>query len=135
MTEDISSVETQFVEGIKKTAGTAIAMGIIVSLAGFIAMASPIIAGVSVAMMVGVLLLVGGVGQLLFAYKTSMGLFAIILGILTVITGGYMLSNPGAALASLTVILAAYLTVSGISEAIASFRARPAKVRTPNKEG
>ncbi|GMR06789.1 MAG: HdeD family acid-resistance protein [Gammaproteobacteria bacterium] len=126
MTQDIQTIETQFMEGIKKNAGTAITMGIILLIMGIFSMGSPLIAGISIAMMVGGLLVVGGIGQLVFAFKTGLGFFAIIMGVLTVFMGGYMLSNPGVALASLTIFLAAYLIVSGISESIASFKARPA---------
>ena len=126
MAQDIQNIETQFMEGIKKNSGTTITMGIILLIMGVLAMGSPVVAGASIVLMVGILLVIGGIGQLIFAFKAGMGLFAIILGVLTVIMGGYMIANPATALASLTIILAAYLIVSGVSEAMASFKARPA---------
>jgi len=127
MSQDIQNIETQFMEGIKKNSGTAITMGIILLIMGALAMGTPIVAGASVVLAIGILLVIGGIGQLIFTFKAGMGLLAIILAVLTVIMGGYMVANPAIALASLTLFLAAYLIVSGISEAMAAFKARPAK--------
>ena len=127
MSEGIQNIQMPFLEEIKKNAGLTIAMGVILLLMGFLAMGSPLVAGLSVAMMVGIVLIIGGIGQLVFAIKTGKGLLTIILGVLTVLLGGYMLSNPGAALASLTIFLAIYLIVSGLLEAVMAFQVRPVK--------
>ena len=114
-------------EEIKKNSGLTIAIGVIVLLMGFFAMGSPLIAGLSVTLMVGVMLIIGGIAQLVFAIKSRSGIFAIIIAVLMAIVGGYMISNPAAALASLTIFLAAYLIVSGIFEALLAFQVKPAK--------
>ena len=125
MSQEIQAIGTPFLDAIKKNTGLTIAAGVVMLLMGIFAMASPLVAGASLAVMVGVLLLIGGVSQLVFALKAGSGLFAIILGVLTVIVGGYMVSNPGAALATLTIFLAAYLIVSGIFETVISFQKDP----------
>ena len=94
-------------------------------LLGLLAMGSPLVAGLSVAMIVGFMLIIGGIGQLAFAVKTREGMFAIIFGVLTIVIGGYMVANPGAALASFTFLLALYFIISGIIEALVSFQIRP----------
>lgn len=119
--------QMQFVEEVKRNSGLAIAMGVVVLLMGLLAMGSPLVAGISVAMVVGIVLLIGGVGQLIFAVKAGKGFSAIILGVLTVIAGIYMVSNPGAALATLTLVLAIYLIVSGVFEALMAFQIKPTK--------
>jgi uncharacterized membrane protein HdeD (DUF308 family) len=48
-----------------------------------------------------------------------------LLGVLSVVAGGYMIAQPVAALATLTLFLAGYFIASGILEAIAAFGARP----------
>ena len=50
-----------------------------------------------------------------------------IIAVLMAIVGVYMIMNPAAALASLTIFLAAYLIVSGIFEALFAFQVKPAK--------
>lgn len=126
-TEEIQKIETLFITELKKNSGTAIAMGILLLLMGFFAMGAPLIAGVSIAMMVGVILLIGGIAQLIFAFKVGMGLFSILFAVLTIIMAGYMLANPEAALGALTIFLAVYLIVSGFSEMMVAYQARPAK--------
>ena len=127
MAQEIQKMEPQFMEDIKKNSGLTIAVGVILLLLGFLAMGSPLIAGLSVAMMVGFMLIVGGIGQVAFAVKAREGMLAIIFGVLTILIGGYMIANPGAALASFTFLLALYFIVSGIIEALGSFQIRPVK--------
>lgn len=127
MSVENQAIQTQFLEEIKKNAGLTIWIGVFLLLLGIFAMASPFAAGISVAMIVGILLIIGGLGQLVFAYKTGMGALTMILGILTVALGGYMLANLGAALATLTIFLTIYLIVSGILDAMMAFQVKPAK--------
>ena len=126
MSQGIQSLESQFMNQVKKNTGMTIAMGVLVMLMGIFAIASPFIAGVSITMVVGIFLIIGGIAQIIFAFKAGTGLFTIIIGVLTVIAGGYMVSNPAAALATLTIFLAAYLVVSGIYEVLVAFQAKPA---------
>jgi uncharacterized membrane protein HdeD (DUF308 family) len=131
MAENEQNVGSGFLGQIKKNAALTIVMGVIVLITGILAIGSPFIAGVSVALAVGILLIVGGVGQVIFAIPTfavsvGTGLVSTIIGVLSVLIGGYMLSNPGIALATLTLFLAGYFIVSGILEAVLSFQAKPA---------
>ncbi len=127
MSQDIQNIESTFLNEVKKNSGLSIAVGIIVLLMGIFAMGSPFIAGVSMAIAVGFMLIIGGVSQLIFALKARTGLFSIILAVLTVIAGGYMVSNPGVALATMTMVLAIYLVISGIFEVMMAFQAKPDK--------
>ena len=116
------------VELIRKDAKTARWVGIFMLIAGFLAMIAPFAAGLSVAMVVGVLLLVSGVTQVLLVFRAGSfgeGLMLVLLGVLSVIAGGYMVAQPVAALATLTLFLAGYFIASGILESIAAFGARP----------
>ena len=126
MSDEIQSVDSAFLDDIRKNSGLTIAMGVIVLLMGLLAIGSPFMAGLSIAMVVGILFIIGGIGQTIFAFKAGTGLFTIIIGVLTVVAGGYMVSNPAAALATLTIFLAAYLIVSGIFEVLMAFQAKPA---------
>ncbi len=113
-------------ENIKKNAGLTMLLGGVMVLVGFLSMGSPLVAGLSVTMMVGIMLIIGGIGQLVFAIKAGTGLFSMIMGVLTIILGGYMLSNVGEALASLTLFIAIYFVVEGIMEVISAFQLKPA---------
>jgi uncharacterized membrane protein HdeD (DUF308 family) len=78
--------------------------------------------------MIGVLLLVSGGAQLVLVFKAGSigeGILLAIFAVLSVIAGGYMISQPVSALAGLTLFLAAYFVASGIVQAIGAFGARP----------
>ena len=125
MSQQTQNIQTPLLDEIKKNAGLTIAVGVVVMLIGILVMATPLIAGMSVALMIGIMLLVGGIAQTISAIKNRMGLFAIIVGVLTIIAGGYLTTNMDAALATLTFILAAYLIISGVSEVMMALQARP----------
>ncbi|MEE4174116.1 MAG: DUF308 domain-containing protein [Xanthomonadales bacterium] len=114
------------IDRIHRNTSWAIVIGVLLIVGGVIAMASPVIAGMSVALMVGWLLAFGGVFQTLFAFRAKAGVLAIILGLLTLAAGVYMILNPGVAVATLVLFLAIYLLLSGISEVIIALSARPA---------
>jgi uncharacterized membrane protein HdeD (DUF308 family) len=116
------------VELIKEDAKTARWVGIFMLIAGFLAMVAPFAAGLSVAVVVGVLLLVTGVTQVLLVFRAGSfgeGLMLVLLGVLSVVAGGFMVAQPVAALATLTLFLAGYFIACGILEVIAAFGARP----------
>lgn len=124
-----TSITSELLEGIKKNARLAVIVGIIMLICGFLAVGSPMVAGVSVTMFVGAMLIVGGIAQCFLAFKAGAfgrGLLIFIVGALTAVAGFYMLNQPLAGLASITIVLAAYFVVTGISELIGAFQARPA---------
>ena len=128
MSQEMENVGTEFVDGVKRNAGLAIVVGVILLIVGVIAIGSPFIAGISVTLVVGVMLIVAGISELFFAFKAGSlgkGLLTFIMGILAVVVGGLMISRPDVALASLTLFLAAYFFVSGIFEIAWGFRMRP----------
>ena len=118
-----------FVELIRKDAKTARWVGVIMMIAGCLAVVSPFVAGLSVAVVVGMLLLISGATQVAIVYRA--GSFSehasqALLGFLGLVVGALMIFQPVAALATLTLFLAAYFIASGILESIAAFGARPA---------
>ena len=130
MTNETEQVDQEMLGTIKRNAGVGMAAGILAVIAGCLAIMSPLVAGLSVAIAVGVLLIVSGVSRLFLAFKMGSfghGLLIFVLGVLSIVAGGYMVSRPGMALATLTLVLAAYLFVDGIFEIIWAFRLRPIK--------
>ena len=127
MSNNSQMIQTQFQEDIQKSSGFIIVSGTLLLLMGMFAMGSPLVASVSLVMMIGIMLIIGGIAQLSFAFKSGKSLSAFVLGALTVIIGGYMASRPGAALASFTLFLAMYLIFSGAFEVMMSFQFRPIK--------
>jgi uncharacterized membrane protein HdeD (DUF308 family) len=97
-------------------------------VAGILAIIVPPASGVAVTILVGWLMVFSGAAHLVYGWDTrSSGglLWGMLLGILYIVTGGYVLLNPVAGLASLTLVLAAYLLAESILEFILSYRLRP----------
>jgi len=123
-------VDEETLGTIKRHAGLGMLLGIGIAVAGVLAVLSPLIAGLSVTIAVGVLLIVSGASRLYFAFKMGSfgaGLLVFLLGLLTVGAGGYLVSRPDIGLSALTLFLAVYFVADGVIEIIWSFRLRPIK--------
>ena len=130
MSELAENPATGLLGGIKKNARLTVACGVILIVAGFLAIMSPLVAGLSLTIMVGAMLAVSGIGQCFLAFKAGafgQGLMVLIFGVLMTFAGFYMMTQPVAGLASITLILVAYLVATGLFEIIAAFQIRPAQ--------
>jgi len=130
MTEQTGSAGTELMERVKQNSGMVITIGVVMLIFGILAIASPFVAGLSIAITIGILLIMGGLAQLFFAFTASSfgkGIWVFILGALTVFIGIAMVGQPDAALATLTLFLAAYFIVEGIFEIIWAFQIKPVK--------
>lgn len=130
MSEQAETAPSGLVEEIKKNAGLTVVSGVILLIAGLLAVMSPFMVGLSITIMVGALLAVSGIGQCFLAFKTGAlgkGLMVFVVGVLMAVVGFYLMTQPVAGLAKLTIFLMAYLLASGILETIVAFQLRPAK--------
>jgi uncharacterized membrane protein HdeD (DUF308 family) len=112
----------------KKNAGLLIFLGVLTVIFGVIAVASPMITGVAVTVFVGFLLLASGVTQMIHALKSKQwgtGFWGTLIGVLGVVAGLLMIFRPMIGLVTMTLLLAVYFLVDGISEIIAAFRIKP----------
>jgi len=128
MNNDAVAMRGELIENLKKNSGTATWMGVVLLVVGFLSLGAPLLAGISIVLAMGVMLLAGGISQVFFAFKAGSfgkGLLIMVMGLITVGVGGYMVTSPGIALASLTLFLAAWFLVVGVSEMIWSFQLRP----------
>jgi uncharacterized membrane protein HdeD (DUF308 family) len=112
----------------KQSVGWAIALSVLLILAGILAIVVPPVAGIAVALLVAWLLLLGGFAHLAFAWhvrSTGGLLWEVVIGLLYLALGIYLFLRPALALASLTLLLASYLFVRGVVVIILAFRVRP----------
>lgn len=117
--------DPQLASQIKQNAGLATGIGVLVLVAGILALSTPAVAGRSVAMLVGFMLIMGGVGQLYFTYESGSGIWSYITAALTVLAGGYLAFNPAVAASTLSIILLVYLLASGIAEVLLGLKMKP----------
>ena len=118
------------IDEIEASAKGAKWVGILLVVAGFLSIMSPLVSGLSIATMIGFFLIVSGVGHLFLVFQArsfGKGLVIVILGALNLLAGLYVVAQPGIALAVLTLFLAAYFAATGFTEIVAAFQARPAE--------
>lgn len=114
----------------KKNAGLLIVLGVIEIIAGFLAIASPLIAGLAVTVVVGVMLVISGTVRLIGVFKAESfgaGTLAFLGGVMALVAGLTMVAFPGLGLTTLTLILTAYLFADGVSRVIVGFKVKPEK--------
>lgn len=100
---------------------------ILLIVLGLLALAVPFFAGVIVETVVAWLLILGGIGHLIFAWHVrgaGAHLWEALVGIAYLVAGIFLLLHPVAGLVSLTLFLGAYLFVKGIFELIAGITVR-----------
>jgi len=122
-----SMVGGRLLGAIRSHAGVAVGVGVALIVAGVLSICAPFVAGLWVMVMIGLLLMIGGLALALLALRVGgfgAGLPVLLMGVLMIFAGLYMFSRPVAALASMTLVLAAYLVVSGIVEFFAGIRSR-----------
>ena len=110
----------------KLSAGWAIALSILLILAGILAIVVPPVAGIGVAIVVAWLVLLGGFAHLVIAWhirSTGGLLWELLVGLLYLAIAIYMLVWPVAGLASLTLLLG-NLFAKGIIVLILAYRIR-----------
>ena len=122
------AVAAPVAHAVKKDSTMLLVLGVLTVILGFLAMMAPMMTGMTVAVMIGFLLIMAGIARSIFAFKAKSwgkGIVVFLLGLLTLIVGFYMVTRPAVAAVSLTLFLAAYFIVDGIFEIIEAFDLKP----------
>jgi uncharacterized membrane protein HdeD (DUF308 family) len=104
-----------------------IGWSIVMMLAGLIAIGAPLATGITVNVLIAWMLLVSGAAHLAYGWQTRDNggfLWELLLSVVHGIAALYLLMQPIGALASLTAVLALYLTGKATLEIIASLQHR-----------
>lgn len=99
-------------------------MGWLSIIFGVLAIAMPWVAGQSVLVLVGILVMAAGLMRMLWAFQAGSlgkGILAFLIGVLTLLAGIAVLSHPLMSSAVLTLLLAIYFIADGLAELIAAF--------------
>jgi uncharacterized membrane protein HdeD (DUF308 family) len=102
---------------------------ILLIILGFFALALPFEAGIAIAVVVAVLVIIAGIAHLAgtFAARTTGGFFwRLLVGCAYLVAGVYLLVHPKASLVSLTLALAVLFFVEGIFHIVTYFQIRSA---------
>ena len=97
MAEVAGNTEQTLLAAIRQNAGLTIAAGVVLLIAGMIAIATPLVAGLSITIMVGAMLALSGVSQCFLAFKAGAfgrALMVFVVGVLMLLAGIYMMQQP-----------------------------------------
>lgn len=100
------------------------AFGVVSIILGILAMLSPLLTGLSIAMLLGFLVVVGGLMRMVWAFQSptaGQGVLKFALGGLTLACGIALLAHPLLASGVLTILLAGYFIADGASEIAAGY--------------
>lgn len=110
-------------QNVKKASGLITLWGILTIVLGFLAMGAPLVTGLALAVMIGVAMIMAGILQTIYAFHAGSigrGILRLLFGGVTVLAGCAMIAQPGMALATLTLFLAIYFVVDGLTTIFAS---------------
>ena len=104
-----------------------IVLGVLLLVAGVIAIALPLFAGIAASILFGWLLMVAGIVHLVYAWSERGAgaiVWQILIGVAYLIAALYMLVLPVAGVVTLTLVLTFYIVLTGILELAVFFRLR-----------
>jgi uncharacterized membrane protein HdeD (DUF308 family) len=129
MNEEHDAIETVAGE-VRKASGRALLWGILTIVVGVLAIGSPLVAGGAIAIIAGISLVIGGVLELLSALGDSSGSsrgWAFLSGALSLVCGVFLLAKPLQAIIALTLLIAIYFFLDGVSRIVLAFQVKPAR--------
>jgi uncharacterized membrane protein HdeD (DUF308 family) len=115
-------------KAVSRGGATLSVLGVITIILGILCMLAPGLTGLSIAVAVGMLVLIGGFVRIIWAFRASSlgrGILSLAIGGLTVIGGLMLVTDPILASGFLTLMLAAYFFVDGAVEIAAGTQQRP----------
>ncbi len=109
---------------IKSAAGSVKWMGILTIIFGILAIMTPYLTGQSVLLLIGILVMAGGIMRLIWAFKAGSlgkGILVFVIGLLTLLAGFWIVTEPFIAAGALTLVLSVYFFADGLAEIFAAF--------------
>jgi len=102
--------------------------GIALIILGILCIAAPFVAGTFTTMLIAVAMIAAGIVITVGAFRADswgIGIFALLMGVVTSIAGIYLLARPVLGMVSIALALAVYFFVDGVFQIIGAFKARP----------
>lgn len=117
-------------ENVRKNWFWFLALGLLLVLGGIFLIAAPHATSVAVTILIAAVLVVGGAVQIWHAFKCTGWtgfVWDMLLGVIAVVGGIVIYTNPLAGTFALTLVIAAVFIVQGISQIIFAVQVKPAK--------
>lgn len=113
--------------GLQRCSKTLLIAGIALIVLGMVAIVAPGIATLFVTTFLGWLFIISAVAEFYLAFQVHGGwriAGAVLTGLISLVAGVWLLVNPAAGAAALTLLLAAYFVATGVVKGIAAFQLR-----------
>ena len=123
-----TKLQADFARTMQEYKGWFFALGALLVLTGTAAIILPHVATLSIELFAGGILLVASIFQIIHAFsaKNWMGFaWELLMGIIYLVGGVFMITNPLAGILALTIILAATFVAEGAVRAVLALRIRP----------
>ena len=118
------------IQAVKKASGWSIVLGILMILAGMLAIVESFVAGLVAVYIIAWMAIFNGVAQIVFGFRAHSGgkmALEIVLGLLYIVAGGFILVHPGGGLLAITLFIAWFLLIYGVFAVVLAFRLKPLK--------
>ena len=115
-------------DSVKQASGMSLLLAIVMIVAGFIAILSPLLAGVVIVYVVAWTAIFNGGAQIVYAVRALSGgkmLLEVLLGLLYIVAGGFIVTHAGGGLLALTLLIACILLLYGVFALLLAFQLRP----------
>ena len=102
---------------MRQTSGTTTSLGILIVFLGMLAWMSPLFSGITIALTIGMLMMLGGIVGTIYSFKSPSfkeGIWKFMFGGITLIFGFILIAYPGKGLGALTIILTIFVTTQVI---------------------
>jgi len=113
---------------VRKAGGWVIVWGVLLIVAGVLAVLSPPMAALAADLLLGWLFVFAGIVQIVYAFQQrghdGFGL-KVLSGMLTLLLGIFLLIRPMAGIASIALLIGAFLLASGVSSVMLAFKLKP----------
>ena len=124
----MADIAGESAQAVRNNRGMFIAVGVLLLIIGLGAIVFPFMSAISVTLLVGVALVIAGFLQVVHAFSAKGwgGFFwEIVIGLLEIIFGVILLVYPVAGVMTLTLFLAIMFAVEGIARSVMAFQMRP----------
>ena len=112
----------------RQASKASVAFGAVLSVLGIFAVIAPLFAGIAVTVLIGLLLLAAGIAEMIFAFQAGSfgkGVLRFLFGGLSLLAGVVVLAAPAENLGVLTIMLAVFFVLGGVTDIVLAFKVRP----------
>lgn len=125
MSTETTSEEPIVPEAVEENWGYLVGGGVVLAVLGVLAIIFPFVTGVALSLLLGALLVVGSLVHFATAFSARRWrgfAWHVLLGLVYAVAGISLMANPVVGLATLTILLVAYLLVDGVVEILMGLR-------------